>query len=391
MNSAPPKSTRTTGVSGWWALVKQATSAWSDDYAPSMGAALSYYSVFSMGPLLLIVISVAGLIFGQDAVRGELFGQLRSMMGEQGAAGVQALLAGVSKPSHGIIGTVVGVAVLLLGATTVFGELQDALDRIWRAPARDPSGGLWGLIRTRFLSFGMILGIAFLLMVSLVLGAAMSALGKWGGSIFGSWEVLGQIVNLGLSFAITTGAFAMIYKLMPRVTVRWPDVWLGAAVTAALFTVGKSLIGLYIGKTGLASEFGAAGSVAVIFVWVYYSAQIFLFGAEFTWVYARTYGSKRHQVDEEKTPIPNDRPVDAAVAPTRAAPTTPLPAPQPTGTPLPEHKKLASVAPLTLGQALVLAVVALVLQALRDRPKRDLAQASRLRDRLDKIADKTRA
>ena len=275
------------------ALAKRAVVAWSADYAPSMGAALSYYSVFSMGPLVLIVISVAGLVFGQDAVRGELFGQLRGLMGDQGAAGVEALLASVSKPSSGIIGTVVGVAALLLGASTVFGELQSALDRIWRAPAAPHAGGLWTLLRTRFLSFGMILGIAFLLMVSLVLGAAIAAIGRWWGPAFGDWELAGQAINLLLGYAVTTGAFAMIYKLMPRAAVQWHDVWIGAAVTAALFTVGRFLIGLYIGKTGVASGFGAAGSVAVIFVWVYYSAQVFLLGAEFTWVYAQSYGSMR--------------------------------------------------------------------------------------------------
>ena len=275
----------------WWALVKRAASAWIDDYAPSMGAALSYYTVFSLAPMLLIVVSVAGLVFGEEAVRGELAGQLRSLMGEDGAKAVQSLLASVSKPSEGIVGTIVGIAVLLIGATTVFGELQDALDRIWRAPARDKSGGLWGLLRTRLLSFGMILGLAFLLMVSLVFGAVLSALGSWWGPLFGGWEALLQIVNVLVGFGLTTLVFAMIYKMMPRVQVRWKDVWLGAAVTALLFTVGKFLIGLYIGKSGVASGFGAAGSLVVVFVWVYYSAQIFLIGAEFTWVYARTFGS----------------------------------------------------------------------------------------------------
>ena len=276
-----------------WALVKRATSAWSDDYAPSMGAALSYYTIFSLAPLLLIVISVAGLVFGADAVRGEIFGQLRGLMGNDAAIAVEAILASVSKPSQGIPAAIVGVVIVLIGATSVFGELQDALDRIWRAPARDKSGGLWGLLRTRLLSFGMILGIAFLLMVSLVLGAVMAALGKWWSGAFGGWEVLAQIANELVSLGLTTGVFAMIYKLMPRVKVRWHDVWLGALVTAVLFTVGKFLIGLYIGKSGIASGFGAAGSLVIILVWVYYSAQIFLIGAEFTWVYAHTFGSVR--------------------------------------------------------------------------------------------------
>ena len=301
----------------WWQLVKGAVAAWKDDYAPSMGAALSYYTVFSLAPLLLIVISIAGLVFGEEAARGALFGQLRELMGSEAAGAVQGVLASVNKPAQGFVATSVGVAILLIGATSVFGELQDALDRIWRAPARERDAGWWNLLRTRLLSFGMVLGIAFLLMVSLVLGAVISALGKWWGGVFGDWEVLAQIVNLLVGFLLTTGVFAMIYKLMPRVRVRWHDVWLGALVTSVLFTVGKFLIGLYIGKSGVASAFGAAGSLVVVFVWVYYSAQIFLLGAEFTWVYARTFGSLR------KVTVADDEPTSAF--PTRADAPPPSP------------------------------------------------------------------
>jgi len=286
----------------WWTLSRSAISSWIDDYAPSMGAALSYYTVFSLAPLLLIVVSVAGLVFGEEAVRGELFAQLQQLMGDDAAKAVQSLLVSVSKPSQGIIGTVTGVALLLFGATTVFGELQDALDRIWRAPTRHKSSGLWTLLRARLLSFGLILGLAFLLMVSLVFGAVISALGRWWGPIFGPWEILAQVVNVIVGFFLTTAIFAFIYKFMPRVSVRWHDVWLGALITSALFTIGKFLIGLYIGKSGVASGFGAAGSLVVIFVWVYYSAQIFLVGAEFTWVYARTLGSRRALVDADAHP-----------------------------------------------------------------------------------------
>lgn len=288
----------------WLALCKQAVQSWSDDYAPSMGAALSYYSVFSMAPLLLIVISVAGLVFGEEAARGELFGQLAGLMGADAAKTLETLLASVNKPAQGIVSTLIGLGVLLIGATTVFGELQNALDRIWRAPARATSGGLWNLLHTRLLSFGMVLGIAFLLMVSLVLGAVVSALGKWWGDAFAGWEIVAQLINIVLGFALTTGVFAMIYKIMPRVHVRWYDVWIGAAVTALLFTVGRFLIGLYIGKSGVASSFGAAGSLIVIFVWVYYSAQVFLMGAEFTWLYAKQYGSMRHLPGSATEPAP---------------------------------------------------------------------------------------
>ncbi|WP_457424383.1 YihY/virulence factor BrkB family protein [Roseateles sp. P5_E7] len=277
----------------WWGLIKASLVAWLDDYAPSMGAALSYYTVFSLAPLIVIVVSLAGLVFGTEAVRGEVFGQIAGLMGPEAAKGIQDMLASVSKPSTGAIGAAIGVVVLLVGATTVFGELQDALDRIWRAPVRQKTSGLWTLVRTRLLSFGMILGVAFLLMVSLVASAAIAALGKWWSGWFEGWEIVAQVVNVLLGFALTTAVFALIYKVMPRVKVGWGDVWVGAAVTALLFTVGRFLIGLYIGKTGVASGFGAAGSVAVVFVWVYYSAQIFLVGAEFTWVYAQRLGSRR--------------------------------------------------------------------------------------------------
>ncbi len=277
-----------------WALCKAAVNAWIDDYAPSMGAALSYYPVFSLAPFLLIVISVAGLVFGAEAVRGEVFAQLHGLMGAQAAEGIQEMLASLSTPAKGITGTVIGVVVLVIGATTVFGELQDALDRIWRAPVRTGSTGPWNLVRTRLLSFGLILGVAFLLMVSLVIGAGVAAFGRWWGAYFTGWEIAVQAINFAVGFAITTCGFALIYKFMPRVTVQWRDVWIGALVTALLFSLGRFLIGLYIGKSGIASGFGAAGSIAIVFVWVYYSAQIFLLGAEFTWVYARTFGSQRH-------------------------------------------------------------------------------------------------
>ena len=317
----------------WWKLVRDAMSAWVDDYAPSMGAALSYYTVFSIAPLLLIVVSVAGLVFGEDAVRGELFAQLQQLMGKEAAGAVQSLLASVNKPAQGVVGTALGIAVLLFGATTVFGELQDALDRIWRAPTRHKSSGLWGLLRARVLSFGIIFGLAFLLMVSLVFGAVVSALGDWWGPAFAGWEIAAQVINVLVGFGLTTVVFALIYKLMPRVHVEWHDVWLGALVTAVLFTVGKFLIGLYIGKSGVASGFGAAGSLIVIFVWVYYSAQIFLVGAEFTWIYARTFGSMRGMVDPKaaqaseghREPAPTRSEGVADAVPTPSAP--PLAAP----------------------------------------------------------------
>ena len=274
------------------ALCRLAVAAWIDDYAPSMGAALAYYTLFSIAPLLLIVISIAGLVFGADAARGQIFAELRELMGEDGAAAAQALLQSVNKPAQGVLGTIVGVVLLGVGAISVFGELQNALDRIWRAPGRAGSGGLWALVRARLLSFGMVLGIGFLLIVSLVASAAVAALGKFATPLFGSWVVVAELLNLVVSFALVTVTFAMIYKIIPRVRIGWRDVWIGAAVTALLFAIGKSLIGLYLGHSAFASGFGAAGSLVVLLVWMYYSAQIFLLGAEFTWVYAHTCGSR---------------------------------------------------------------------------------------------------
>lgn len=296
-------------------MAKETLSSWSDDYAPSMGAALAYYTMFSVAPLLLIVISVAGLVFGRDAATGEIFEQLQGLMGVQGAQAIQALLQSVNKPAEGIIATVIGVVVLVIGATTVFGELQDALDRIWRAPARHYSAGIGKLVRARLLSFGMIMGIGFLLMVSLVFSAALSALGKWWTPMFGGWELLAQALNFLFSFAFVTVVFALIYKIMPRVHVAWSDVWIGAAVTSLLFTLGKFLIGLYIGKSTVASGFGAAGSLAVVLVWVYYSAQIFLVGAEFTWVYAHRLGSRQGQTRPTRQPVQPTRQEPLSSAP----------------------------------------------------------------------------
>jgi membrane protein len=303
----------------WWWLVRAAAEGWVADYAPSMGAALSYYTVFSLAPLLLIVVSVAGLVFGEEAARGEVFEQVAGLLGAEPALVIEGMLESLNKPERGVLGTALGVVVLGIGATTVFGELQDALDRIWRAPARNGTSGLWSLLRARLLSFGMILGIAFLLMVSLVLSAALAALGKWWGGAFGEWEVLLQGVNLAVGLLMTSAVFALIYKVMPRVKVRWHDVWLGAVITAVLFSVGKFLIGLYIGKSGIASGFGAAGSLAIVFVWVYYSAQIFLLGAEFTWVYAKTYGSMRGVAEDAPERNP-DQPLPAAARPAAARP-----------------------------------------------------------------------
>jgi membrane protein len=282
----------------WWRILLDTFTAWSDDYAPSMGAAIAYYTLFSLAPLLVIVTAVAGFLFGYEAVNGELYGQLRGLVGENGAKAIQALVKSVSEPIEGTFALVIGVVIMIIGATGVFSELQSALDRIWEVPRRERSNTWMELIRTRLLAFGMVLSLAFLLLVSLVVSAAISAIGAiWDGWL-GHWEIVLQLVNLLSSLIIFTIVFALMYRFLPRVTIAWNDVWLGAMVTSLLFVAGKLLIGLYIGKSGIASGFGAAGSLVTLLIWVYYSAQIFLLGAEFTWIYAHRYGSLRGEKSE---------------------------------------------------------------------------------------------
>ena len=277
-----------------WQYTKDATSAWIDDYAPSMGAALAYYTLFAIAPLLLILITLAGYVFGAEAARGQIVGELGGLMGKEGATAIEGLLKSASDPKTGIIATIVGGVTLLIAATTVFAELQSDLDRIWKVPSKNKPSGLWGLIQARFLSFGVIVGIGFLMIVSLALSAALTALGNWWGPYFQNWAILLEVINFVVSFVVITAAFAMVYKLMPSVPIRWRDVWIGALVTGILFTLGKYLIGLYIGKAGVTSGFGAAGSLIVVLVWVYYSTQIFLLGAEFTHVFAERAGSRKN-------------------------------------------------------------------------------------------------
>jgi membrane protein len=308
--TAPPLRWWRTTLSGRqaWAMTLAAVQAWQADRAPSMGAALAYYTLFSLAPLLLIALSVAGLVFGPEAARGEIYGQLQGLMGSASAAAVQQLLESVNRPSGSVAHTLLGLGLMLVGATTVFAELQDALDRIWRAPARADTG-LWSLLRARVLSFGLILGLGFLLLVSMLLSAAVAAVQTWWSAAWADWvrERLGEglggwlsgwtlllsAFNLLSSFALVTLLFALIYKLMPRVRIAWSDVWVGAVFTAGLFTLGRTLIGAYLSHGAVGSGFGAAGALVAVLVWVYYSAQAFLLGAEFTWVFAHTVGSHR--------------------------------------------------------------------------------------------------
>ncbi|MGC3987430.1 MAG: YihY/virulence factor BrkB family protein [Pseudorhodoferax sp.] len=309
----------------WTKLVKEAVVAWSDDYAPSMGAAISYYTLFSLAPLLVLVIAVAGLAFGAEAVRGQISAQLSALMGPETAEAIEGMVESATVSDAGIWASIASVAVLLVGATSVFSELQAALDRIWHVPESRKPSGVWGLLRARLFSLGLILGLAFLLMVSLAVSAGLAAFGSYIGTLLPGQELLLQALNTVVAVSVTTVLFAMIFKLMPTARVAWRDVWVGAVVTALLFEVGKLLIGLYLGKSALSSSFAGAGALVVLLAWVYYAAQIFLLGAEFTKVYAYTHGSARDR--EPATPVQLTA-ADAGKA-TAAAPVPPASAAAP--------------------------------------------------------------
>lgn len=277
----------------WWGLIKQVGISWLDDYVPSMGAALAYYTIFSLAPLLLIVISVAGLVFGEDAARGEIQAQLQDLMGDRGASALQDLLASVREPAEGLTGTAVGLVLLFFGATTMFAELQDALDRIWRVRGRLRKSGWLTLVRARLMAFAMVLAVGFLLIVSLATSAMLATVSRRLEPVFGGWQAVVEAGDAIGGFLLVAFMFGLIYKVMPRQRVLAADVWLGALLAALLFTGGKVVIGAYIGRSDVASGFGAAGSLAVLLLWVYFSAQILLVGAEFTCVYARTFGSRK--------------------------------------------------------------------------------------------------
>ena len=276
-------------------LMKRAASKWSDDNAPTFAASLSYYTIFSIAPVLVIAVSVAGMVFGEEAARGQMQAQLQDLVGQSGADIIGQMMISARKPSAGIFATALGVIALAFGATGVFVQLQDALNHIWDVKPNKERGGFINFLRTRLLSFAMVLVIGFLLLVSLVVSAVLAALGAWFDHLLPGWTVMWQGVNLLVSFGVITVLFAMMYKILPDTHVAWKDVWLGAAVTSLLFSLGKFGIGLYLGRSAVASSYGAAGSLAVVLLWVYYSAQILFLGAEFTQVYARRHGSRSHE------------------------------------------------------------------------------------------------
>lgn len=273
-----------------WELIKETYSDWSEDKASRLAAALAYYTIFSIAPLLIIIIAVAGLAFEREAVNGQIEAQMQGLVGADGAGLIQEMVAGASNESKSIVATIIGVVTLLLGATGVFGQLQESLNTIWEVEPRSDRGIL-GILRDRFLSFTMVLGIGFLLTVSLVISAGLAALNEYMSGLLDNTLYLGELINFVVSFGVITLLFAMIYKILPDVEIAWSDVWVGAVATALLFTIGKFLLGLYLGHSTVASSYGTAGALVVILLWIYYSAQILFLGAEFTQVYARRFGS----------------------------------------------------------------------------------------------------
>jgi membrane protein len=297
-----------------WGLLKATLGNWSDDRAPKMAAALAYYTAFAIAPLLLIAIAVAGLLFGQDAARGEVGRQLDELIGKEGGAAVQQILQRAWRPKSGILATVLGVAALLVASTGVFAELQDSLNTVWKV-RKKPGRGLLGTLKDRFLSFSMVLGIGFLLLVSLVLTAALEALGNHlAGPEAG---ILLRILNLAVSFGVIAFLFAAMFRLLPDAETRWKEAWIGGALTALLFSLGKFAIGLYLGRSAVGSTYGAAGSFVVFLIWVNYSAQIVFLGAEFTKSYADVFGQPP-EPDPDAVPIE----VPPAGRPQRRSPAT---------------------------------------------------------------------
>jgi membrane protein len=271
-------------------LIKETVAEWNEDNVPLLAAALAYYTVFSIAPLLLIAIAIAGFFFGEEAARGEIIGQIQGFVGREGAGAIQAMIQNANRPgSGGTIATITGVVILLFGASGVFGQLQVALNAIWEVKPK-PESGIKSFFQSRFLSFGMVLVIGFLLLVSLVLSAVLAAMSSYFGSLVPGFVVVGQIVNFVASFGVVTVLIAAIYKFLPDVNIPWRNLWIGAGVTALLFNLGKFLLGLYLGSSSVSSAYGAAGSLVVLLIWVFYSAQILLFGAEFTQVYSKYRG-----------------------------------------------------------------------------------------------------
>jgi len=288
-------------------ILKQTVSDWQRDKAPRLGAALAFYSVLSIAPLLVIVLAIAGSVFGEDAARGEIVLQMEDMVGRQGAEAIEDLIAHSHQREEGRMAATLGTIILLVGASGVFVELQDSLNTIWKVQAK-PGRGIWNIVRERFLSFAMVLGTAFLLIISLVASAALAAVGKYTSSILQGYEGTIALMEMGISLVILTILFGLIFKIVPDVHIGWRDTLLGAIVTALLFTLGKYLLALYLGRSSIASSYGAAGSLVVLVVWIYYSAQILYFGAELTQAFTHHF-KPRVPLKENAEEVPTDVPL----------------------------------------------------------------------------------
>lgn len=303
-----------------WMLLKETVTEYVNDGAMSRGAAIAYYTVFSIAPLLVICIAIAGLVFGEEAARGAIVEQLRGLMGKEGAEAVQSMIESASNVESGIWATVIGVVTLLITSTGVFGELQTSLNVIWKAES-DGDGAVTDVVKTRAVGLGLVGALGFLLIVSLVVSTALSALGTYLNGLLPGMGTIMQVVSFLASFALVAVLFAAIYKILPDRVLSYRDVAIGAVVTAFLFTVGKTLISLYIGSSQVASSYGAAGALIVVLLWVYYSSQIFLLGAEFTKVWSIHYGSMAGQAERVKAP--QDAPQGAPATPAVPASSAP--------------------------------------------------------------------
>jgi membrane protein len=270
-------------------LLRDSAVKWYEDEAPRKAASLAYYTLLSTAPLVLFTVTLAGAAFGDDAARGQVANQVGAVVGPQAASAIQGVVRNAHQEHGGALSSIIGVAVLLFGASGVFGELQTTMNAIWRVKPK-PGRGIKGFLRDRFFSFTMVLGVAFLLLVSLLVSTALAAFGRFLSGALPGGEVLWQLMNFVVSLGIISVLFGLIFKVIPDVEVRWADVWIGGVVTACLFTLGKFLLGLYLGKSSFTSSYGAAGSVVALVVWVYYASQILFMGAEFTQVYARLFG-----------------------------------------------------------------------------------------------------
>ena len=287
-----------------WIVLKAAAADWMEDKASQLGASLAFYSVLSIAPLVIIALSVAALVFDEKAATTQFLGQMNELVGQEGTAAIAGMIDNAKKPATGIVATILAVATLLFGASGVFGQLQDAMNTIWEVPPKR-SDGWWSMIRSRFLSFAMVLGTGFLLLISLILSTGIAALGSEVGRARPGLEPISHIANSVVTFLVVTVLFALIFKFLPDAKIAWRDVWIGALLTAILFTIGKTLIGLYLGKSAIGSSYGAAGSLVVLLVWIYYSAQILFFGAELTQAYAKRVGSWKTEESRRGAPAPS--------------------------------------------------------------------------------------